>query len=93
MAYMKAGADDFHKMKTDYKTHSDHIDQMVKYLDGALRSSIWEGQAKSRFEGDWTSVHKPNLLKLRQALQDMSAEMESRRQWTEQFEKAGAHKA
>jgi WXG100 family type VII secretion target len=93
MSFMKAGIDDFRKMRDDYKTHSDHIDQMVKYLDGSLRSSIWQGQAQSRFEGDWNSIHKPNLLKLRQALQDLSKELESRRQWTEEFENAGARKA
>ena len=49
MSFMKAGVDDFRKMRDDYKTHSDHIDQMVKYLDGSLRSSIWQGQAQTRF--------------------------------------------
>jgi uncharacterized protein YukE len=59
---------------------------MVRFLDGSLRSSIWEGQAKSRFETDWTSTHKPNLLKLKAALHDLSGELESRRSWTAQFE-------
>ena len=92
MSFMKAGIDDFRKMRDDYKAHSDQIDQMVKYLDGSLRSSIWEGQAKGRFEGDWNSIHKPNLLKLKAALHDLSLELESRRQWTEEFEKTGARK-
>src|SRR5579871_5322934 len=88
-SYMKAGAEDFRKMRDDYKRNSDNIDQMVKFLDTSLNSSIWEGQAQARFHDAWTSTHKPNLLKLKQALQDMSAEMESRRNWTEQFENAG----
>ena len=93
MSYMKGGEDDFRKMRDDYKTHSDNIDHMVKYLDGTLKSSIWEGQAKSRFEGDWNSVHKPNLMKLKQALHDLSAETESRRAWVADFEKAGAKRS
>ena len=91
MAYMKAGIDDFRKMRDDYKKNSDQIDQIVRFLDGSLHSSIWEGMAKNRFENDWQSVHKPNLLKLKQALLELSGELESRRAWTEQFETAGQH--
>ena len=74
------------RMRDAYKHKADEIDDTVRFLDGSLRSSLWEGQAKSRFESDWTSTHKPNLLKLRQALIDLSGELESRRSWTEQFE-------
>jgi WXG100 family type VII secretion target len=90
MAYMKAGVDDFAKMRDDYRKHSDNIEQIVRMLDSSLKSSIWEGQAKSRFENDWNTIHKPNLQKLRQALTDCSQELESRRSWTEQFETTGA---
>ena len=90
MSFMKAGIDDFRKMRDDYKKNADNIDQMVRFLDSSLRSSIWEGQAKNRFEGDWNSTHKPNLLKLKQALMDLSGELESRRAWTEKFETTGS---
>ena len=85
-SYMKGGADDFRRLRDDHSRKADEIDQMVRFLDGSLRSSIWEGQAKNRFEGDWNTTHKPNLLKLKAALNDLRDELESRRQWTENFE-------
>ena len=86
MSHMKAGTDDFRRLQDDHSKKADEIDQMVRFLDGSLRSSIWEGQAKNRFEGDWNSTHKPNLLKLKAALNDLREELKSRRQWTENFE-------
>ena len=91
MAVMKAGADDFARMRDDYKNNSDNIQTMVGKLDKSLHSSVWEGQAKSRFENDWNTIHKPNLMKLKAALDDCHKEMEARRGWTEDFERAGAH--
>jgi uncharacterized protein YukE len=93
MSFMKAGIDDFRSMRDKFKGHADAIDTMVKSVEGMLGSSVWDGQAKTRFMGDWNTIHKPNLMKLRTAHQDMSSEMESRRQWTEEFEKAGARKS
>jgi uncharacterized protein YukE len=89
MTYMKAGEEDFRKLRDDHKNKADQIEDIVKFLDGSLRSSIWEGQAKTRFEGDWNATHKPNLLKLKAALHDLKDELESRRRWTQEFETAG----
>jgi len=86
MSHMKAGIDDFRRLRDDHKKKADDIEEMVRFLDGSLRSSIWEGQAKSRFESDWNSTHKPNLKKLQAALNDLKDELETRRKWTEDFE-------
>jgi uncharacterized protein YukE len=91
MSQMQAGIDDFARMRDDYKQQRENLNTCVKKLDTSLRSSVWKGQAKARFDNDWNTIHKPNLLKLMQALDDCHKEMESRRDWTEKFEKAGAH--
>ena len=90
MSYMKAGIDDFRRMRDDYKRQAQQIDETMRFLDSSLRSSIWEGQAKNRFESDWNSTYKPNLQRLQQALTDCSTELEQRRAWTEQFETSRA---
>jgi len=93
MAYMKGGEEDFRQLRDDYKTHSDSIHNIAQRLDQALKRSIWEGEAKKRFENDWNTIHKPNLMKLRAAVDDMGKEAESRRPWVSDFEKAGAKKS
>ncbi len=90
MSYMKAGIDDFRRMRDDYKRKAQEIEDTMRFLDGSLRSSLWEGQAKTRFEGEWNSTHKPNLQRLQQALIEVSTELEQRRAWTEQFETSRA---
>jgi len=86
MALMKASIDDFAKMRDNYKKHSGNIDQIRGAIEALINSSPWEGQAKNRFDNDWNTIHKPNLMKLSQALTDCAQELESRRAWTEQFE-------
>lgn len=66
-------------LKSQFHTQSGTVEQLQAMISRTLESTWWEGPAAETFRGQWHGEFVPALTRLRDALNQNAAVVESRR--------------
>lgn len=72
-----ASGDEFRKLGGDYGKKATELDQLKKFLESQIKSAMWDGNAATKFKGEW-DTHRNNLNALHLRLTELSGELKKR---------------
>ena len=72
-----ASGDEFRALGSSYSKKSLELEALKKFLEGQIKSAMWQGSAATNFRGEW-DTHKANMEKLKLRLDQLSQELKSR---------------
>jgi WXG100 family type VII secretion target len=73
-------------MSKSYQQKSNELNDLSNYLNGQVKSAMWEGNAATKFKNEWGTHHK-NMLQLKHLLDDLSKELDARGKLTATLDK------
>jgi uncharacterized protein YukE len=70
--------DQLQQLGDQLKLKQGDIDQIINAIRTALGSTVWQGPARDRFEGEWRSSFEPALGRMKEAFDAAGTECKSR---------------
>ena len=70
--------DQLHQLGDQLKLKQGDIDEIVSAVRSALASTVWQGPARERFDGEWRSSFEPALGRMKEAFDAAGTECKSR---------------
>jgi WXG100 family type VII secretion target len=80
MSFLGGNIDQLQALQTRLQTESQTVEQLQTSLTNLVSGTTWQGPAADRFRNAWTSQYSPNLRQLSTALQELSTEVQRRRE-------------
>ena len=72
--------DQLNQLGDHLKLQQGDIDQIVSAVRSALASTLWQGPARDRFEGEWHASFEPALARMKEGFDAAGTECKSRAQ-------------
>jgi WXG100 family type VII secretion target len=79
-----ASAQEFRALGSSYGKKSLELESLKKFLEGQIKSAMWQGNAATNFRSEW-DTHKANMEKLKLRLDELSRELKARAPIAEQL--------
>jgi WXG100 family type VII secretion target len=71
------GGDEFRALGNSYGRKSNELEALKRFLDGQIKTAMWQGSAATNFRGEW-DTHKANMEKLKLRLDELSRELKAK---------------
>lgn len=68
--YLGMDTDAIRNLAGQLNSKAGEIDQIANLLTSTLNNARWDGPDATRFRGDWTGTHHPQLSAVAQALRE-----------------------
>jgi uncharacterized protein YukE len=68
--FLGMDTDAIRNLAAQFDSKAGEIDQIANVLTATLNGARWEGPDATRFRGDWSGTHHPQLTAVAQALRE-----------------------